>query len=199
VPKLWSETINAHRREVRDAIFDTTAALVSERGLLSVTMSEVAERTGIGRATLYKYFPDVETILLAWHEREISSHLEYLSKVRDEAPDPRSRLKGVLEAYALLDYEHHGTKHHRSHLQDPGLTALLHRGGHVDRAQQQLRAMIAGLLVEAVNTGDVRSDVTPDELARFCLNALAGACGLRSKAAVQRLVSLVIAGLRPSA
>ena len=33
VPKLWSETIAAHRREVRDAILDTAAALVDEHGL----------------------------------------------------------------------------------------------------------------------------------------------------------------------
>ncbi len=61
VPRLWSETIEDHRREVRAAILDATWALVTERGLTSVTMSQIAEETGIGRATLYKYFPDVET------------------------------------------------------------------------------------------------------------------------------------------
>ena len=73
MPKLWNETIEAHRREVRDAILDTTAALVAEHGLRSVTMSQIAEKTGIGRATLYKYFPDVEAILPAWHERQITA------------------------------------------------------------------------------------------------------------------------------
>ena len=52
MPKLWSETIDAHRREVRDAILDTTAALVAEHGLRAVTMSQIAGQTGIGRATL---------------------------------------------------------------------------------------------------------------------------------------------------
>ena len=65
VPRLWNETIEGHRREVSDAIMDSTAALVTEHGLRSVTMSQIAEKTGIGRATLYKYFPRVETILLA--------------------------------------------------------------------------------------------------------------------------------------
>ena len=69
MPKLWSETIEAHRRDVRGAILDTTAELVAEHGLLSVTMSQNAEATGIGRATLYKYFSDVEAILVARHER----------------------------------------------------------------------------------------------------------------------------------
>src|SRR5215207_8059831 len=51
VPKLWNETIEAHRREVHDAILDTTWALIAEHGLLSVRMSQIAEKTGIGRAT----------------------------------------------------------------------------------------------------------------------------------------------------
>lgn len=65
MPKLWNETIEAHRHTVREAILNTTAELVTEHGLLSVTMSQIAEKTGIGRATLYKYFPDVEAILHA--------------------------------------------------------------------------------------------------------------------------------------
>src|SRR5262245_44148091 len=83
VPKLWNQTIEAQRREVRDAVLDTTAALVSANGLRSVTMSQIAEQTGIGRATLYKYFPDVDTIVRALHEREISRHLAHLANVRD--------------------------------------------------------------------------------------------------------------------
>src|SRR5215207_197927 len=64
VPNLWNETIEAHRAAVREAILDTAMVLVAEQGLRSVTMSQIAEKTGIGRATLYKYFSDVEAILL---------------------------------------------------------------------------------------------------------------------------------------
>src|ERR671933_516519 len=83
VPKLWNETIEAHRRAVRDAILDTTWALVDEHGLRSVTMSRIAQQTGIGRATLYKYFPDVEAILVAWHDRHVSRHLQQLTQLGD--------------------------------------------------------------------------------------------------------------------
>src|SRR5215216_4580511 len=147
MPKLWNETIQAHRREVRDAILETTWALVAEHGLLSVTMSQIAEKTGIGRATLYKYFPDVEAILLAWHERHVTGHLEYLAEVRDQAGDAGERLEAVLEAYALISHEHHGIE------LGTELAALLHRGEHVARAQQQLRDMIRDLLSEAAETG----------------------------------------------
>jgi AcrR family transcriptional regulator len=192
VPKLWNETIEAHRAAVRDATLDTTAALVAEHGLRSVTMSQIAEQTGIGRATLYKYFPDVEAILLAWHERQVTGHLKQLADVRDQAGDTGERLDAVLEAYALISYESHG--HH-----DSELAAFLHRDEQVARAQLQLRAMVRDLLAEAAATGAVRNDVAPDELASYCLHALAAAGSLPSKAAVRRLVTITLTGLRPHA
>jgi hypothetical protein len=42
----------------------------------------------------------------------------------------------------------------------------------------------------------VRSDVPPGELAVYCINALNGAGSLPSKAAVERLVTVTLAGLR---
>jgi AcrR family transcriptional regulator len=190
LPKLWNETVEAHRRDVRGAILDTTAALVAEHGLRSVTMSQVAEQVGIGRATLYKYFPGVEAILLAWHDRQITGHLEYLADIRNEAGDAHKRLEAVLEAFAFIAYESHG--HH-----DTELAAFLHRDEQVAGAQKQLHNMIRDLLTEGAKTGDLRDDVAPGELASFCLHALAAAGGMRSKAAVGRLVTVTIDGLRP--
>ncbi len=191
MPKLWNVTIEAHRREVRDATLDTTAALVAEHGLRAVTMSQIAEETGIGRATLYKYFTDVEAILRAWHERQIKGHLEYLAKVRDQAGDARERVKAVLEAYALISHEHR--RHH-----DAELAAFLHRGKEVARAQAQVHDMIRDLLAQGVKAGEIRDDVAPDELANYCLHALSAASRLPSKVAVRRLVTVTLAGLGPA-
>jgi AcrR family transcriptional regulator len=190
VPKLWTDTIEAHRREVRDAVFDTAAALVADGGVLSVTMSRIAEETGIGRATLYKYFPDVEAILLGWHERQIANHLARLVEVRDQTADPAKRLPAVLIAYAIMRHESHG--HH-----DPEVSARLHRDDHVSHADHQLRHLVSSLLADAVAHGAIRDDVPIDELASYCLHALAAATDLSSKAAVRRLVTVTLAGLRP--
>lgn len=189
VPRLWNETIEAHRREVRDAILDASAELAAEHGPLSVTMSRIADKTGIGRATLYKYFPDVEAILFAWHERRVAEHLEHLTEVQDRASDSGGRLEAVLEAYALISHQsrgHHGTE----------LVALLHQSEHVVRAQQQLHGTFQDLLTEGVKAGVVRSDVTPEELASYCLHALTAAKDLPSEAAVHRLVQVTLTALR---
>src|SRR5262245_40932237 len=178
VPKLWTETIEEHRRTVHDATLDATAALIREHGLASVTMSQIAAAAGIGRATLYKYFPDVESILVAWHERHIHRHLEQLAAFRGQAGAPGEKLRAVLETYALVRHEH----------RDPDLAAFLHhRGEHVAPAHQQLIDLVRGLLAECVRIGDVRDDVPTAELAAYCLHALAAAVNLPSKAAVRRL------------
>ena len=191
MPKLWNDTIQAHRREVRDAIISTTAKLATELGLRSVTMSQIAEETGIGRATLYKYFSDVEAILHAWHERQITAHFEQLSEARDQADDAVGRLEAVLQAFAEIAHESHG--HH-----DTELAAFLHRDERVPRAEQHLRQMIRDLIAEGAKAGKLRDDVAPDELAGYCIHALAAARTLTSKAAVRRLVSVTLAGLHRS-
>jgi AcrR family transcriptional regulator len=187
VPKLWSQTIATHRSVVREATLDTSAALVAEHGLASVTMSQIAEQTGIARATLYKYFPDVEAILAAWHERQITTHLQQLTEIRDRASGPGERLEAVLEAFAFISHQNHDTE----------LAALLHRGEHVARAQHHLHELVADLIAEGAKTGDLRDDTPPGELATYCLHALTSASSLPSKAAVRRLVTVTIAGLRP--
>jgi hypothetical protein len=93
----------------------------------------------------------------------------------------------VLEAYALIEHKRHASE----------LSALLHRGEHTDRAQQHLTDIIRDLLTEAADTGHIRDDIVPEELASYCLYALAAASSLPSEAAVRRLVTVTLAGLRP--
>ena len=186
VPKLWDESIDAHRRAVRDATLDTTAALVAEHGVRAVTMSQIAERTGIGRATLYKYFPDIDAILAAWHERQVHAHLQQLESLAGSGRDVVDRLEDVLLAYAQIQHEH----------REGALAAQLHQGEHMDHARQHLRQFVGGLLAEGTTAGAVREDIASDELASYCLHALSAASTLPSKAAVRRLVTVTLDGLR---
>ena len=190
MPKLWTHAVETHRRAVRDAALETAAALVAKQGLRSVTMAQIAEEAGIGRATLYKYFPNVESMLAAWHERQVSAHLEQLEELRKREGSPLRRLEAVLEAYASIQ---HGLR--AAHATE--LAVHLHRKDHVQRAQQRLKDFIQGLLSEGAKAGEVRRDIPPEELASFCLHALGAAGTLASKSAVRRLVALTLAGVRP--
>jgi AcrR family transcriptional regulator len=193
MPRLWNDTIETHRRQVREAILDTTWTLAAERGLAAVTMSEIAEKTGIGRATLYKYFPDVEAILIAWHQRQIARHLALLATARDEHTDPARRLRSVLDTYARIHRRR--TEHQRASSPGHELVTFLHAGDDVAAAHGELHDLFRDVLADAVATGEVRDDVPPAELADYCLSALAAAGTARSDAALGRLVDITLAGL----
>lgn len=194
MPRLWRETIAAHRHQVRDAVLDTTAHLAGEHGLLNVTMSQIAEEAGIGRATLYKYFSGVEEILHAWHERQISHHLTVLTEIAGRDTPPLQRVASVLAAYARIQ-RHRGEHRGQPHGND--LAVFLHRDDQLAPAKQQLHRLIRDLLADAATQDQVRSDVSADELATFCLHALNAAGSLPSNAAAERLVGLVVDGLQP--
>jgi AcrR family transcriptional regulator len=186
VPRLWEQSVDEHRRAVREAILDTTAALAVERGVRSVTMSHVAQSVGIGRATLYKYFGDVEAILLAWHQRQVAAHTRQLHDLAQDGRPPVERLEAVLGELAAIYFEHHGSE----------LAALLHHGPHIAQAEQRLNATLHALIGEAVDDDAVRDDVPVDELVAYITHALGAASTLPSRNAVRRLVATTMTGIR---
>jgi AcrR family transcriptional regulator len=190
VPKLWSETVDAHRTQVREAIFTSAIELIAEHGLRAVTMSQIAERARIGRATLYKYFPDLDAILIAWHGRQVTAHLDQLRGIATQPGSAASRLEEVLLTYAGIIREtaarHQGTD----------LSALVHQGEHLDHAKHQLNELISDLVAEAAAAGDIRADIPAAELASYCLSALGAARTAHSRAAASRLIAVILAGLR---
>jgi len=190
VPKLWNETIEAHRRAVRETALDVTAALVAEHGAAAVTMSQIAAAAGIGRATLYKYFPDVESLLAGWYEREVAAQLALLAEVRDREAAPGRRLAAVLAAYVRLVRE-----------QPPGLGSAAGPavGADDSSARGRLLGLFAELLAQAADAGAIRDDIAPQELAGYCLHSLGAAAEpvSGSARATERLLAVVLAGLDP--
>lgn len=155
-----------------------------------MTMSQVAEAAGIGRGTLYKYFPDVEAILHAYHQRHVQAHLEHLAAICSAGGAPSARLEAFLRAFV-------GIARHRVQHGAVELSALLHRPDDVDAAEQQVAHLIRQLLGEVAASGWLREDVPHPELAAYCMHALTAAGRLHSDEAVDRLVAVTMAGLRP--
>lgn len=191
VPRLWKDTIEAHRRSVHEAVLEATWRLVCERGLRATTMSQIAEEVGIGRATLYKYFPDVEAILVAYHQQHVDTHVEALTEVAGGPGEAVERLAAVLAQYALIC-------HHRGRHGTDELMVLLHRPEHVADAGEKMTTLLSGIIAEAAAMGAIRKDAEPDELANYCVHALSAAGKVGSRTAVDRLVNLTLAALRPA-
>ncbi|NUT47914.1 MAG: TetR/AcrR family transcriptional regulator, partial [Saccharothrix sp.] len=175
-----------------DAILETTWTLVNERGPLSVTMTQIAEGVGIGRATLYKYFPDVESILRAHHQRHVDQHLDELTELVGGPGTADDRLHALLSHYARIC-------HYRARHGSADLSALLHQDPDVTDAEERLHELFTQLLDEAAAGGRVRTDIAASELADYCLHALSAAAKAPGESATTRLVELTMRSLRADA
>ena len=95
-----------HRRaeleqRTRERIVEATVDLHGSIGPARTTVSGVAQRAGVQRATVYRHFPDEESLFVAcsahWRERNPRPDLAGWAAVRD--PDARLTL-GLGELYA---------------------------------------------------------------------------------------------------
>ncbi len=186
MPRIWNDTVEEHRKAVKDAILDAMSVLVPHHGLYGVSMAKIAKQAEIGRSTLYKYYPNIEAILADWHQREIDRHLEHIRAIIAGTGNAGEALRQALEAYGLNLQRGNGIA---------GIVTL-HQADHVQRARRHLVQLVARVIEEGARTGACRDDVSPNELAEYCVHALAAARELSSKIAVHRLVELTLDALR---
>ncbi len=58
------ERARDHRASVEAAIFQAVETLLEERAFRDLTVEDVMAATGMGRTAFYRYFPDLESVLL---------------------------------------------------------------------------------------------------------------------------------------
>jgi AcrR family transcriptional regulator len=184
VPKLWKDTVEEHRRDVRAAILDATWSLVHQRGVRGVTMGLVAEHAGISRATLYKYFGGVEEILVAGHAEHVQEHLATLREARSGAGTPRECLERLIDHYAEICF-------HRGRAGAPDISALVHAGEQHQRNTTELERLVVDAVRAAQAAGEVRTDITAKVLTTYILHAAEGASSLGSRRELARFATLV--------
>ena len=89
-------------------------------------------RAGRSRATLYKYFTDVDSILVVAHRRHVQAHLALLHGALERHGDPRE----ALATYAEI--QEHRAGHDMADLAD-----IVHApAAHHDHAQQAVQSLL---------------------------------------------------------
>ena len=188
-PRIWTDTVDAHRVEVRSAILTSAWHLVVEDGLFAVTMSRIAEVAGISRATLYKYFPNVESILATHHLQHVDAHLRQLEALAAGQGEPLDRLTAVASAWVEICRRRH------EHGTDD-LSSLLHRDPAVAQAEDRVRQVFGAVLHQAREARALRDDIPADDLAGYCVRALAGVSAVGSPATRAKLVEMTVSAFR---
>jgi AcrR family transcriptional regulator len=87
--------------QTRQRIVDATIELHQSIGAAQTTISEIAKHAGVGRVTVYRHFPDEETLFAACSGHYFAQHpFPDIERWR-QIPDSRDRLRaGLRESYA---------------------------------------------------------------------------------------------------
>ena len=175
-------------------------SLVRDRGLSDVSMAEVAKHAGIGRATLYKYFPGVEEIVAEHVLRTVRQHHETLEAAVAAAPDPVEAIRTFLTI--LLEY-FSSTDHRTASASVNPEQFSPEVGRDVHSAFARVHELMTRLVLEAQDAGELRPDLDAAFTAQLLYQMLAAGRSavvggrLEPRAAVELIMGQFLHGAAP--
>jgi AcrR family transcriptional regulator len=83
-------------KDVPEAILDATGRLLERYGYKKMTIDDIAQEAGIGKGTIYSYFPSKQEIALSWTERANGILINELNVIADGDDSPEDKLRNIL-------------------------------------------------------------------------------------------------------
>jgi AcrR family transcriptional regulator len=163
------------------------AKVVFSTGGAEASLEAVARAAGVGIGTLYRHFPTREALFEAVYRREVQQLADLAEQLKQEG-EPIDALRHWMRS----NVEFVATK--------KGMSAALALAAYKNSelfsySFERLKEAVGGLLDRAVATGEIRDDISPEDL----LRALVGMCYMHDQpgwqTSVLRLVDVFIDGL----
>lgn len=146
---------------VGDRIIDAAAECVLAYGVDRVTLAEIARRAGISRPTVYRRFPDTQSILAALLTARVV-------RVLDDAGDSETGRRALVARIVGVARRLRHDQIVMSVLHDAPELAMVYIAERLGTSQQILIDAVAGQLKLAQEDGSVRAG-DPRRLAAMCL------------------------------
>ena len=181
--------LRADAAETRHRILEAARAVFAEEGL-EASVADVAQRAGVGTATIFRRFPSKDDLVAAMLEQELEA-VVVRAGAAVEANDPAAAIaeffSGVVETF--IEDRCFCEASGGDLFERPRIQALV----------GELIAAMDQLLQRAQAAGVIRRDVVAEDIG-FLVNAV-GFAGLRlertAPGAWRRYVEIVLAGLAP--
>ena len=171
----------------RERVLEAAKAVFSAGGP-EASLEAVARRAGVGIGTLYRHFPTREALFEAVYRREVQQLGDLAEQLKSE-PEPVEALRRWLRS----NVEFVGTK---KGMMTALALAVKPSSELTAFSFDRLTTAVGALLARAVATGEIRADVSPEDL----LRALIGMCYLNDQPgwqhSVLRLLDVFVDGLR---
>lgn len=148
MPKIIGESLASHRELTRARLFEALGSLMGEQSFESITMSQIAERAGVGRTAVYNHFADKEVLLLAYMREVTGEFARVLTQRLEAEPDPLMRLRIYIRSHLQMIGRYHvkAGMSLRRHMSGQGASHLHDHAGVVGE-------VLIGILDEAMERG----------------------------------------------
>lgn len=181
-----SPALRADAQQNRDAILEAaTSALLDSA---AVSMNAIAQRAGVGNATLHRNFPTKDALILAVYQHEVDQVAASAAELLDDHPAEDALRLWIdrLAQYAMTKQGLAGALQAASYSTDE----------HFTEVYDQISGALALLVGAAVEQGVVAEETDPHDV----LLALAGLWQMNPdgdwRAQAQRLFEIVLRGIR---
>ena len=152
----------------RRLLIECAVALFHEKGFTETSIDEITAKADVARGTLYNYFPDKESILVGYFQDRVASASQGLRASLSTAGDIRQQLAVLLDFMhqAIADDLDLAEIYLRYRLQTPD-------SGSESFRQSGMEGLVTGIIKEAQEQREIRSDMPASILARNLLFLLA--------------------------
>jgi len=187
-PAPAERAVRADARRNRERVLAAAIVEFAEHGT-DASLEAIACRAGVGIGTLYRHFPDRQTLLIATYRDGVEAMNERGQELLG-SDQPYDALCEWLQAQLALSRTHQA-------LAASVVIAMLDRPDDRPPSCEIMRGIGAALLERAMKSGDVRRDVEVDDLIR-----MVGAIALTSDSSAdgctccERLFTVMMDGLR---
>lgn len=140
-----------------DAIIDAVYEILQEKSVRALTMEEIARRAGVGKPTLYKWWPSKSAIVIDMFEERIMQEFEV---PRDQGAETAMRSQ-VTTTIRLLNgfFGKVSAEIIAEGQSDPEVLRE-----YVNRYLLNRRAFTTEIIAEAQASGEFKSDIAPEML-----------------------------------
>lgn len=174
----------------RRLVLEAAAAVFAERGL-EAGVAEVAQRAGVGSATVFRRFPSKQDLIVAVIEERIAEMREELDAAL-AAADPWEGLVAAVESVARLQARDRGLFE--------AIGSSVSGDEHLHARHAELLETLCRVADRAKESGDLREDAEATDLPMLAA-AAAGTCQTAGGAPDlwRRYLGIMLDGLRPGA
>jgi len=171
----------------RERVLEAAKAVFSAGGA-EASLEAVAREAGVGIGTLYRHFPTREALFEAVYRREVQQLADLAEQLKQDAK-PIDALRQWMRSIVKFVATKKGMS--------AALTLAVDKNSKLfSSSADRLARTVGGLLDRAIAAGEIRDDISPEDL----LRAVVGMCYMHDQpgwqTSVLRLVDVFVDGLR---